>query len=241
MNFKKYILVVYILCSSLSLYSQSVKIIKDSVCIDGKCCELQELTFTHPQIYCAIQEDYNDFDTIFTDYKERLNYKKKLILDCNGSWKCLREKDYVLEYYEINYQKNGILNATLCVENFVNTFIGIYLFTFDLIEDKNLREDVFINKDKLLEIYREKIEEDYKDVKKDNDAYADDDNFFSDDEDIAPTHLSQYKIETDSLGKVVFFRFYYPFRWNMRLFAEFSFEEIKPFLKPEFLRRLTDE
>ena len=241
MNFNKYILVVYILCSSLSLYSQQVEIIKDSVCIDGVWRELQELTFTHPQIYCAIQEDYNDFDTIFTDYKERLNYKKKLILDCNGSWKCLREKDYVLEYYEINYQKNGILNATLCVENFVNTFIGIYLFTFDLIEDKNLREDVFINKDKLLEIYREKIEEDYKDVKKDNDAYADDDNFFSDDEDIAPTHLSQYKIETDSLGKVVFFRFYYPFRWNMRLLAEFSFEEIKPFLKPEFLRRLTDE
>ena len=232
---------MYILCNSLSLYSQQVEIIKDSVCIDGVWRELQELTFTHPQIYCAIQEDYNDFDTIFTDYKERLNYKKKLILDCNGSWKCLREKDYVLEYYEINYQKNGILNATLCVENFVNTFIGIYLFTFDLIEDKNLREDVFINKDKLLEIYREKIEEDYKDVKKDNDAYADDDNFFSDDEDIAPTHLSKYKIETDSLGKVVFFRFYYPFRWNMRLFAEFSFEEIKPFLKPEFLRRLTDE
>ena len=194
MNFKKYILVVYILFSSLSLYSQQVEIIKDSVCIDGVWRELQELTFTHPQIYCAIQEDYNDFDTIFTDYKERLNYKKKLILDCNGIWECLREKDYVLEYYDINYQKNDILNVTLRTENFANTFIGIELFTFDLKEGKNLREEVFINKDKLLEIYREKIEEDYDDVKKDNDAYD-----------------------------------------------EFSFEEIKPFLKPEFLRRLTDE
>ena len=34
---------------------------------------------------------------------------------------------------------------------------------------------MFINKDKLLEIYRKKIEEDYDDVKKDNDAYDDDD------------------------------------------------------------------
>lgn len=237
----KNFLVICILFSSLSLYSQSVKIIKDSVCIDGKYYELQELTITQPQIYRAIQEVYYVFDSNFTNYKDRLNYKKKLILDCNGIWECLREKDYVLEYYDINYQKNDILNVTLHTENFVNTFIGIYLFTFDLIEDKNLREDVFINKDKLLEIYREKIEEDYKDVKKDNDAYADDDNFFSDDEDIAPVHLSQYEIETDSLGKIVTFRFFHPFHWNMRLFAEFSFEEIKPFLKPEFLRRLNDE
>ena len=178
MNFKKYILVVYILCSSLSLYSQSVKIIKDSVCIDGKYYELQELTITQPQIYRAIQEVYYVFDSNFTNYKDRLNYKKKLILDCNGIWECLREKDYVLEYYDINYQKNDILNVTLRTENFANTFIGIELFTFDLKEGKNLREEVFINKDKLLEIYREKIEEDYDDVKKDNDAYDDDDDFF---------------------------------------------------------------
>lgn len=234
-------LVICILFSSLSLYSQSVKIIKDSVCIDGKYYELQELTITQPQIYRAIQEVYYVFDSNFTNYKDRLNYKKKLILDCNGIWECLREKDYVLEYYDINYQKNDILNVTLRTENFANTFIGIELFTFDLKEGKNLREEVFINKDKLLEIYREKIEEDYDDVKKDNDAYDDDDDFFSYGEDIDPVHLSQYEIETDSLGKIVTFRFFHPFHWNMRLFAEFSFEEIKPFLKPEFLRRLSDE
>ena len=241
MNLKKYIFIVCILNSSMSLFSQPVKIIKDSVCIDGKCYELQELTITQPQIYRAIQEVYYVFDSNFTNYKDRLNYKKKLILDCNGIWECLREKDYVLEYYDINYQKNDILNVTLRTENFANTFIGIELFTFDLKEGKNLREEVFINKDKLLEIYRKKIEEDYDDVKKDNDAYDDDDDFFSYGEDIAPVHLSQYEIETDSLGKIVTFRFFHPFHWNMRLFAEFSFEEIKPFLKPEFLRRLTDE
>ncbi|MCQ2607881.1 MAG: hypothetical protein MJ197_04255 [Bacteroidales bacterium] len=216
------------------------EIITDTFNLDGIHFELQELACGPPSVFHTIQEVFPIFgDTLFFGtYKERLNYKKKMILDCNGSWECLREKDYVLEYYDINYQKNDILNVTLRTENFADTFIGIELFTFDLKEGKNLREEVFINKDKLLEIYRKKIEEDYDDVKKDNDAYDDDDDFFSYGEDIAPVHLSQYEIETDSLGKIVTFRFFHPFRWNMRLVAEFSFEEIKPFLKPEFLQRL---
>lgn len=45
----KNFLVICILFSSLSLYSQSVKIIKDSVCIDGKYYELQELTIHSPK------------------------------------------------------------------------------------------------------------------------------------------------------------------------------------------------
>lgn len=52
--------------------------------------------------------------------------------------------------------------------------------------------------------------------------------------------LSQYKIETDTAGNIQKFVFYYDYL-RMYLFAEFSFEEIKPFLKPEFLRRLSDE
>ena len=83
MNFKKYILVVYILFCSLSLYSQSVKIIKDSVCIDGKYFELQELACGTPRVFHTIQEVFPIFgDTLFFGtYKERLNYKKKMILD----------------------------------------------------------------------------------------------------------------------------------------------------------------
>ena len=51
MNFKKYILVVYILFSSLSLYSQSVEILKDSVYIDGEYYELQEVDYSNGAKY----------------------------------------------------------------------------------------------------------------------------------------------------------------------------------------------
>lgn len=38
---------MYILCSSLSLYSQSVEILKDSVYIDGEYYELQEVDYSN--------------------------------------------------------------------------------------------------------------------------------------------------------------------------------------------------
>lgn len=74
----KNFLVICILFSSLSLYSQSVKIIKDSVCIDGKYYELQELTITKQRCFFTIQRAFDIFDGArFQDYEYRLYYKKR--------------------------------------------------------------------------------------------------------------------------------------------------------------------
>lgn len=228
---------ICILFSSLSLYSQSVKIIKDSVCIDGKCCELQELTITKQRCFFTIQRAFDIFDGArFQDYEYRLYYKKKTVLECGsmsrlecGSLECLQKIGYAFEEYMINYEKNGILNLEIWVTGVGCPRSSVQFFTFDLNEDKNLGEDVFIYKDLLLKKYIRKLKAEFTE---EGDEYDEDDGKIID--------LSQYKIETDTAGNIQKFVFYYDYL-RMYLFAEFSFEEIKPFLKPEFLRRLSDE
>lgn len=235
MNLKKNIFVVYILCSSLSLYSQSVEILKDSIYIDGEYYELQELAITQPVCYSAIQEylyKYKVVDRIFTNYKERLNYKKKLILDCGNSLECLRDKGCPLEYYFIIYEKNGILNLDMAADYLYvgSTTVNLFNFTFDLKEDKNLGEDVFINKDKLLRIYQKKLKVVFREMEEE-----------FDDNDVERIDLSQYDIVTDTAGNILRFVFIYHFFKSIYWDVSFSFEEIKPFLNPEFLRRLNEE
>lgn len=230
-------LVICILFSSLSLYSQSVKIIKDSVCIDGKYYELQELTITKQRCFFTIQRAFDIFDGArFQDYEYRLYYKKKTVLECGsmsrlecGSFECLQKIGYAFEEYMINYEKNGILNLEIWVTGVGCPRSSVQFFTFDLNEDKNLGEDVFIYKDLLLKKYIRKLKAEFTE---EGDEYDEDDGKIID--------LSQYKIETDTAGNIQKFVFYYDYL-RMYLFAEFSFEEIKPFLKPEFLRRLSDE
>ena len=228
---------ICILFSSLSLYSQSVKIIKDSVCIDGKYYELQELTITKQRCFFTIQRAFDIFDGArFQDYEYRLYYKKKTVLECGsmsrlecGSFECLQKIGYAFEEYMINYEKNGILNLEIWVTGVGCPRSSVQFFTFDLNEDKNLGEDVFIYKDLLLKKYIRKLKAEFTE---EGDEYDEDDGKIID--------LSQYKIETDTAGNIQKFVFYYDYL-RMYLFAEFSFEEIKPFLKPEFLRRLSDE
>ena len=234
--YKKF-LVVYILCSSLSLFSQPVKIIKDSVCIDGKYYELQELTITKQRCFFTIQRAFDIFDGArFQDYEHRLYYKKKAVLECGsmsrlecGSFECLQKIGYAFEEYMINYEKNGILNLEIWVTGVGCPRSSVQFFTFDLNEDKNLGEDVFIYKDLLLKKYIRKLKAEFTE---EGDEYDEDDGKIID--------LSQYKIETDTAGNIQKFVFYY-YYFSMYLFAEFSFEEIKPFLKPEFLRSLNEE
>ena len=230
-------LVICILFSSLSLYSQSVKIIKDSVCIDGKYYELQELTITKQRCFFTIQRAFDIFDGArFQDYEHRLYYKKKAVLECGsmsrlecGSFECLQKIGYAFEEYMINYEKNGILNQEIWVTGVGCPRSSVQFFTFDLNEDKNLGEDVFIYKDLLLKKYIRKLKAEFTE---EGDEYDEDDGKI--------INLSQYKIETDTAGNIQKFVFYYDYL-RMYLFAEFSLEEIKPFLKPEFLRRLSDE
>ena len=223
-------LVICILFSSLSLYSQSVKIIKDSVCIDGKYYELQELTITKQRCFFTIQRAFDIFDGArFQDYEYRLYYKKKTVLECGSmsrlecdSFECLQKIGYAFEEYMINYEKNGILNLEIWVTGVGCPRSSVQFFTFDLNEDKNLGEDVFIYKDLLLKKYIRKLKAEFTE---EGDEYDEDDGKIID--------LSQYKIETDTAGNIQKFVFYYDYL-RMYLFAEFSFEEIKPFLKPSF-------
>ena len=211
------------------------EIITDTFNLDGIHFELQELACGTPRVFHTIQEVFPIFgDTLFFGtYKERLNYKKKMILDCNGSWDCLGKKGYVNELYTINYEKNGILN--LMIQYFQGELmfeIGFPVyFTFDLKEDWNLAEDIFVNK----EMLTQKI---YKKMKPQGSFIPSTvfDELFKEEY----IDLSKYEIKTDSNG-VIKFIFVDWYHRSLPLLAEFSFEEIKPFLKPEFLRRLSDE
>ena len=211
-----------------------IEIIKDSVCVGGDCWELQELTITQPHVYRTIQEvQYFIKDIFFSDYKDRLSFKKKSLLLCEGledSIECLMYYAYPFERYDINYEKNGILNFEMGASFVYSLSWDLFSFTFDLKEDKNLGEDIFVNKDKLLRIYRKKLKVVFREMEEE-----------FDDNDVERIDLSQYDIVTDTAGNILSFVFIYHFFKSIYWDVSFSFEEIKPFLKPEFLRRLTDE
>lgn len=224
MKIKICFFLIYILFCPLFIYSQKVEIIKDTVCLFKECFELQELKINKPKIYKKIQSTYNLFDGVdtFTNYKERLKYKKKGIKDCK-SLDELREIQYGFEDYEIYFDKNNILNISISIQAYGSPYENTKYLTFDIKKDKELGIKLFKNKKKLFKMCLEKITE------LENTEFINKYN-----------SLSQYQIITDNKGNISNLEFVFINPEN-RTEADgviFSFGEIKPFLKPKYLKSL---
>lgn len=225
MKIKICFLLSYILFSPILIYSQKVEIIKDTVWLSNECFELQELEITKPVIYNKIQTTYNLFgnNKIFTDYKERLNYKKKVVKDCK-SLNELLELQYGFENYEIHFNKNNLLNISISLQVYGSPYEDIKFFTFDIKKDKEIGDKLFKNKRRLFNMYLKKLRE-IEDSKIQ----------------VKYIFLSQYQIVTDEKGNISNLEFVFvnpdPAYHGARIYIiDFSLSEIKPFLKSKYLK-----
>lgn len=215
-------LLIYILFCPLIIYSQKVEIIKDTVCQSGECFVLQELKITKSKIYNKIQTTHNLFDNneIFTDWKDRLNYKKKVFKDCK-SFDELREIQYGFEDYEIYFNSNNLLyiSTTVTAYGYPNEYT--YYLLLDLKKDEEVGIKLLKNKKKLFKVCLKKIKEKgYTEFRFDY------------------NNLFQYRIDIDKNGEIsnIYFLFDNPENDKDPNYIDFSFIEIKPFIKSKYLK-----
>lgn len=217
-----FFLLLYISFCPLFIYSQKVEIIKDTVCFSSECFEIQELEIHKPLIYNKIQKTYNLFDNneVFTDYKMRLNHKKKNIKDCK-SIDDLREIQYGFEDYEIYFNKNNLLNISIALQVYGSSYEDIKFYTFDIKKDKELGIKLFKNKKELFNKCLKKLTE-----------------INSTEIPVKYNSLSEYKIITEKKRDIsnLVFVFVNPANRSESYEIVFSFSEIKPFLNSKYLK-----
>ncbi|MDN3606398.1 hypothetical protein [Kaistella yonginensis] len=207
----------------LFVYSQKIEIIKDTVCLSGQCFEFQELKINKPLIYKEIQSAYHLFDNkTFTKYEDRLSYKKRLFKEYKSE-KTLQESQYGFENYEIYFNKNNLLNMSISLQVYGSPYEDTKYFTFDLKEDKNISNLLFKNKKNLIKACLKKLEKIYQikiSLNFDN--------------------LSNYKINENESGDIynLIFVFTNPKNRGESYEVNFSYDEIKPYIKQKYLTLL---
>lgn len=235
MRLYQFLLKIFFLLFPSLVYSQKIEIVKDTVCFWEDCFDLQELTIINkPLIYKKIQKTYDIFsgqnDTIYTDYRARLKYKKKLIKEYEPKEDMWQEQ-YGFEEYEIYFNKNNLLNISISLQIFGSPYEAIQYFTFDVEKDEYIGNSLFKNKQKLTRICLKKLREAYSST-------------FSTEVDFSaePKYLSDYQINIDKKGNMSNLEFVFNgsghYRNKARYYITFSYNEIKPYIKRQYLKRL---
>lgn len=221
---KIYFFLIHIVFYPLISYSQKVEIVKDSVCLLNECLTIQELNIIKPQIYNIIQTTFNLFDgtQIFTDYNERLKFKKKILQDCN-SFNDLRMITYGFEDYEIYFNKNNLLNVSITLQAYGSPYETTEYLMFDLKEDKEIGIRLFKYKRQLFNWCLKKT------TNLENTKFLQLNNY-----------LSQYQLITNKEGDISNLEFIFrnPEDRTEVAVATFTYDEIKPFLKAKYLKYL---
>jgi len=212
---------------SLSSYAQNVSVLKDSVCISKECFELQELKIgtKNTGIYKKIQKSYDLFNGTFFDSPEkRLNAKKdtlKNLISTNS----LRDNQYGFENYKIYLNKNGLLNVSVHIQSYGSPWEATVYYFFDEMNDKEIGDNLFINKKMLLQVCRKKLKTD-KSIS------------------FPIKNLHQYKINTNTSGSItgIDFIFYDEKKRTNSGYPEYSVsftqKEIEKFIAPHYKKRL---
>ncbi|MBE4949720.1 hypothetical protein [Chryseobacterium culicis] len=217
----------FIFLFSLSSYAQNVSVLKDSVCISKKCFELQELKIgtKSTAIYKRIQKSYDLFNGIFFDSPEkRLNAKKdtlKNLISTNS----LRDNQYGFEKYKIFLNKNGLLNISVHIQSYGSPWEATVYYLFDEMNDTEVGDNLFINKKMLLQLCRKKLKTD-KSIS------------------FPIKNLSQYKINTNSEGKITGIDFIFNDEKNRtnsgypEYSVSFRWKDVEKFIALQYKKRL---
>ena len=148
---------------SITVNSQNIKILKDSVLIDSSFFVIEELEINSNnekvknKIYAVTQNAYEIFDKPFVgNPKIRILMKKDTISNriLNNT---LRESNSGFEHYEIYYDKNDIVNFSIAIQSYGSPWEEIQYYCFDLNNGKRIGLDLFVNQKTFLKKCKSKL------------------------------------------------------------------------------------
>lgn len=226
---KVFTTVFFVLAQTYLLYAQNASILKDSVCIPNKCFELQELKMNikNVEIYKNIQKSYNIFNGFLFEIPEKRLQSKKDTLKILISDNSLLESQYGFEKYKIYFNQKRILNVSVSITSYGSTWEDEKYYFFDLKNNTDIGDKLFINKKKLLQLCGKKLK-------------AEEEASFP------VNNLSQYKINTDNKGKVIGISFVFEDEKNrtnsgyQKYTISIKWNEIQNFISPNYKKLLME-
>lgn len=151
--------ILFFLLSTYIVYAQSVSVLKDSVCISNECFELQELKINsqNTQIYKKIQNGYDIFNGVLFEIPEKRLHAKKDTLRKLISENSLKESQFGFEKYRILFDRKGLLNLSVSIQSYGSPWEDIRYSLFDINDDTDIGDKLFINKNLLLKLCNKKM------------------------------------------------------------------------------------
>ncbi|WP_113661136.1 hypothetical protein [Pedobacter nanyangensis] len=212
--------------------AQQVKVLKDSVQIDGIYYVLEEIKLDNKNvplsaIYQKIRNPHILGSYISATPEQRLSAKKDTLKALMTSGE-LRQSGYGFEHYEVFYHKSGILNLLVNVQSYGSPFETKRYHCFDLNTGKILGKALFANHESLLEVLSEKLKMQKKGIK------------------VSPAALDQYQIISDEKGHLNEIIFCITDTGQYRNSGYETFEvrlgkkELAFYLTPQFRKRLLE-
>ncbi len=218
---------------SISVNSQNLKILKDSVFVDSSFIVIEELKINsniekaNNKIYAITQSAYEIFENPFVGKpEERIKMKKDTI--SNRILKnTLREVNSGFEHYQIYYDKNNIINISIGIQSYGSPWEAINYYCFDLNNGKQVGINLFVDQELLLKKIKKKL--------KDQDI----------DLSIKRNDLLNFKIITDKNKNISGLDFSIFDIKNYRnsgyeeFIVHFEWKEIEKYISPIFKKRLS--
>jgi len=215
---------------SISVNSQNLKILKDSVFVDSSFFLIEELKIVskneriNNKIYVVTQSTYDVFERPFIGEPEiRLMMKKDTI--CNRILKnSLRELNSGFEHYNIYYDKNNIINISIAIQTYGSPWKATQYYCFDLDNGNRIEKELFINQKKLLKTIKNKL--------KDQNIKLS----------ITPNDLLNFKIitykNTSGIDFIIFDTENYRNSGYQEFIIHFEWKEIEKYIAPSYKNRL---
>jgi hypothetical protein len=216
---------------SISVNSQNLKILKDSVFVDSNFLVIEELKINsniekaNNKIYAITQSTYEIFEKPYIGKpEERIKMKKDTI--SNRILKnTLRESNSGFEHYEIYYDKNNIINISIAIQSYGSPWEAIQYYCFELNNGKRIGINLFVNQQILLKKIRKRLKDQDKNLS------------------IKPNDLLNFKIITDKNKTISGIDFSIFDTENYRnsgyeeFIVHFEWKEIENYISPIFKKR----
>ncbi|OXE95449.1 hypothetical protein, partial [Flavobacterium araucananum] len=153
---------------AISVNSQNLRILKDSVLVDSSFFIIEELKINSNiekasnKIYSITQNTYEIFDKPFVGKPEERIKMKKDTISYRILKNTLRESNSGFEHYEIYYDKNNIINISIAIQSYGSPWEAIHYYCFELNNGKRVGINLFVDQQLLLKKIGKKLK--YQDI-----------------------------------------------------------------------------
>ncbi|WP_409416567.1 hypothetical protein [Flavobacterium sp. PS2] len=150
---------------SISVNSQNIRILKDSVFVDSSFFVIEELKINsniekaNNKIYAITQNTYEIFKKTFIGKPEQRIKMKKDTISNRILMNTLRESNSGFEHYEIYYDKNNIINISISIQSYSSPWEATKYYCFDLNNGKRVGINLFVDQQIFLKKIKKKLKD----------------------------------------------------------------------------------